>query len=84
MAKNIVVFQHNPWEGPGFHLIEAFSRHDLTMKLIHVWKEDIPDVTSYDAMIVLGGGPNVDQEATFPFLVEEKAAIHIPETEDQP
>jgi len=84
MAKNIVVFQHNPWEGPGFHLIEAFSRHDLTMKLIHVWKEDIPDVTSYDAMIVLGGGPNVDQEATFPFLVEEKAAIQKAVANDLP
>ncbi len=41
----------------------------------YVWKEDIPEITSYDAMIVLGGGPNVDQEATYPFLAAEKKAI---------
>ena len=84
MAKKIVVFQHNPWEGPGTHLLNASSRHDLKIKIINVWKEDIPEVTSYDAIIVLGGGPNVDQEAIFPFLVEEKAAIQKAVANNQP
>ena len=75
MAKNIVVFQHNPWEGPGTHLINAFARHDLKMTIVNVWQEDIPEVNSFDALIVLGGGPNIDQEAIFPFLVGEKTAI---------
>ena len=75
MAKNIIVFQHNPWEGPGAHLVSTSARHNLKMKIVHAWKEDIPDVTSYDAIIVLGGGPNVDQETIFPFLTEEKKAI---------
>jgi len=84
MAKNIVVFQHNPWEGPGTHLVSAFARHDLKMKVVHVWKEDIPEVTSYDAMVVLGGGPNVDQEAVFPFLSKEKKAIQKAVANDLP
>ena len=84
MAKNIVVFQHNPWEGPGIHLVNAFARHDLEFHIIHVWKEDIPDVTSYDAMIVLGGGPNVDQDATYPFLAAEKKAIQKAVANDLP
>jgi GMP synthase-like glutamine amidotransferase len=84
MTKNIVVFQHNPWEGPGIHLVNASARHDLKFHIIHVWKVDIPEVTSYDAMIVLGGGPNVDQEATCPFLVEEKKAIQKAVANDLP
>jgi len=84
MTKNIVVFQHNPWEGPGIHLVNASARHDLKFHIIHVWKVDIPEVTSYDAMIVLGGGPNVDQEATYPFLVEEKKAIQKAVANDLP
>ena len=84
MAKNIVVLQHNPWEGPGTHLVNASSRHNLKLKIIHVWKEDVPEVTSYDAMIVLGGGPNVDQETIYPFLVEEKKAIHKALANDLP
>ena len=84
MAKNIVVLQHNPWEGPGIHLVNAFARHGLKMKTIHVWKEDIPEVTSYDAMVVLGGGPNVDQEKISPFLVEEKKAIQKAVANDLP
>jgi GMP synthase-like glutamine amidotransferase len=84
MAKKIVVFQHNPWEGPGTHLVSASARHNLKMEIIRVWKQDIPDVTSYDAMIVLGGGPNVDQEKTYPFLVEEKNAIQKAVANDLP
>ncbi len=84
MAKNIVVFQHNPWEGPGVHLVNASARHDLKFHIIHAWKEDIPEVTSYDAMIVLGGGPNVDQDITYPFLVEEKKAIRKAVVSDLP
>ena len=84
MAKNIVVFQHNPWEGPGTHLVSAASRHNLKMEIIYVWKEDIPEGTSYDAMIVLGGGPNVDQETIYPFLVEEKKAIQKALANDLP
>jgi len=75
MAKNIVVFQHNPWEGPGIHLVKAFARHDLKINTIHVWKENIPEVTSYDALVVLGGGPNVDQEHIYPYLTKEKKTI---------
>lgn len=84
MAKKIIVFQHNLWEGPGIHMVKAIARHDLKMKIIQVWKESIPEVTSYDAMVVLGGGPNVDQERVFPFLIEEKTAIQKAVASDLP
>lgn len=84
MAKHIAVFQHNPWEGPGVHLVSACSRHDLKLKIINVWKENLPEVTAFDALVVLGGGPNVDQENIYPFLTEEKKAIQKAVANDLP
>lgn len=75
MAKKILVFQHNPWEGPGQFLLNAVKYHRIKLDIIRVWEEPIPVISGYRAMIVLGGGPNVDQEHIFPFLIEEKKVI---------
>jgi GMP synthase-like glutamine amidotransferase len=45
------------------------------VETVQVWKEKIPELKGYMAMLVLGGGPNVGQEHLYPFLVEEKKAI---------
>jgi GMP synthase-like glutamine amidotransferase len=75
MVRKIIVLQHNPWEGPGRFLLSAAKLHKIKMDIIHVWKENIPEIKGYMAMIVLGGGPNVDQEHIYPFLTEEKKLI---------
>ena len=75
MARKVIVFQHNPWEGPGQFLLNAAKRHKIKMDIIHVWEENIPEVEGYTALIVLGGGPNVNQEHIYPFLTEEKKTI---------
>jgi len=76
MTRKVIVFQHNPWEGPGQFLRSSAKRHKIKMDVIHVWEEKIPEVSNgYMAMIVLGGGPNVDQEHLYPFLKEEKKII---------
>ena len=75
MAMKIIVFQHNPWEGPGQFLLSALKHHKVTMDIIRVWEEPIPEIKEYSAMIVLGGGPNVDQEHIYPFLKDEKKII---------
>ena len=38
--------------------------------------EKIPDLSGYDAMISMGGPMDVWQEEEFPWLVQEKEAIH--------
>jgi GMP synthase (glutamine-hydrolysing) len=76
MSKQFLVFQHMSWEGPGRHLVEAANRENVSMDIVEVWREPIPDVGRYDGLIVLGGGPNVDQEKEYPFLRDEKRAIH--------
>ncbi|MDX1775251.1 MAG: type 1 glutamine amidotransferase [Desulfobulbales bacterium] len=75
MARKVIVLQHNTWEGPGKFLLRAVKHHNLQMDIIRVWEESIPDVNGYTALIVLGGGPNVDQEHIYPFLQQEKNTI---------
>lgn len=75
MPKRLLIFQHMPWEGPGRHLIEAAASEGVSMDIVEVWREAIPDITPYDGLMVLGGSPNVDQEKEHPFLRAEKHAI---------
>ncbi|KPK00681.1 MAG: glutamine amidotransferase [Desulfobacterales bacterium SG8_35] len=75
MGRKVIVIQHNPWEGPGQFLLGAAKKYTIKMDIIRVWEEKIPEIKGYAAMIVLGGGPNVDQEHLYPFLTEEKQTI---------
>ncbi|MFC1844921.1 type 1 glutamine amidotransferase [Thermodesulfobacteriota bacterium] len=84
MTRKIIVLQHNPWEGPGQFLLNAAKLHKIKMDVIHVWEEKIPEINNYMAMIVLGGGPNVDQEHIYPFLAEEKKIIKKALAQDIP
>ena len=84
MVRKVIVFQHNPWEGPGQFLLTAAKKINAKMDVVHVWKETIPELNGYLALIVLGGGPNVDQEHIYPFLTEEKRRIKKAIAQDMP
>jgi GMP synthase-like glutamine amidotransferase len=84
MARKVIVFQHNPWEGPGHFLLIAAKQQKIKMDIIRVWEETIPALKGYMAIIVLGGGPNVDQEHIYPFLTEEKKIIKEALAQDIP
>jgi GMP synthase (glutamine-hydrolysing) len=84
MARKVIVLQHNPWEGPGPFLLSGAKIHRIKMDVTHVWEEKIPPLKGYAAMIVLGGGPNVDQEHIYPFLTEEKKTIKRAIAQDMP
>lgn len=84
MARKVIVFQHNPWEGPGKFLLSAARKKSIKLDIIRVWEEVIPEIKSYAAMIVLGGGPNVNQEEIYPFLANEKKIIKKALAQDLP
>jgi GMP synthase-like glutamine amidotransferase len=84
IKKRFLTFQHMPWEGPGVHLIRSAEKRGIQLDVVEVWHEPIPDLAPYAALIVLGGEPNVDQEAQYPFLKPEKAAIRRSIEEDRP
>ncbi len=84
MARRFLVFQHTPWEDPGSLLLKAARKNNVKLKIIKVWQQVIPDPVSYDALIVLGGSPNVNQEQQYPFLRREKEVIRSSIAEDRP
>ena len=64
-----------PWERPGQHLIRSAKKFDVNLHIVEIWHQPIPDIRSYNGLIVLGGSPNVDQEERYTFLKAEKEAI---------
>lgn len=84
MAKNFLVFQHTPWEGPGEFLLAVAKRHNVRLDILKVWTHAIPEITSYDGLIILGGSPNLDQEQQYPFLRREKQTIRQAIKADMP
>ncbi len=84
MTKHLLVFQHMPWEGPGRHLLRSAESHGVKFHVAETSHQPIPDVRSYDGLVVLGGSPNVDQEREYPFLKDEKLVIRQVLEEDMP
>jgi len=84
MAKDFLVIQHTPWEGPGEFLLDVVKQNNLRLHILKVWEQSIPEITSYDGLIILGGSPNVDQEKQYPFLKCEKQMIRQAIKADMP
>jgi GMP synthase-like glutamine amidotransferase len=75
MNLSVLVFQHDPYDGPGY-LGDAFLRRGATLTIVQLHNgEAIPDITPYDVLLVMGGTMNVYQEDNFPWLAEETQAI---------
>ena len=74
-GKKILIVQHMAWEGPGRHLLTALAEAQVDYRVAEVWHQPLPSLSPFAAMVVLGGSPNVDQEAEFPYLKPLKAMI---------
>lgn len=71
----ILVLQHVDVEHPGIFR-DFFKADGLSWDTVELDAgEPIPDVASYDLMVVMGGPQDVWQEDKFPWLADEKAAI---------
>lgn len=72
----IYCFQHMPDEGPG-HIANWAATRGHTLHVIS-WDTPgvvTPDLNHADLLVVLGGAMGVHDEAEFPWLQQEKAAI---------
>ena len=66
--------QHVPFEGPGAIGDWAATRgHDLATT--EAWRETLPGVDSFDALVVMGGPMGVHDEADLPWLRGEKTLL---------
>jgi GMP synthase (glutamine-hydrolysing) len=83
MTLSVLVFQHDPYDGPGY-LGEAFLRRGARLTTIRLDDgETAPDIAPYDMLLVMGGTMNVYQEDKYPWLVKETQAIRQAVQEDQ-
>ena len=74
-AGTFLIVQHMDWEGPGQRLLAALQDAKVDYRLLEAWHEPVPALADVAGCIVLGGGPNVDEEEQFPYLAPLKAAI---------
>ncbi len=75
MTLSVLVFQHDPYDGPGY-LGEALVRRGARLAIVRLDDgEAVPDTALYDMLLVMGGIMNVYQEDKYPWLVEETQAI---------
>ena len=66
---------HVPFEGLG-HIGSWISRrgHQLTESRLYD-SAVLPPMDAFDRLVIMGGPMNVDEEAAYPWLIEEKAFI---------
>ncbi len=75
MTLSVLVFQHDPYDGPGY-LGEALVRRGGKLDIARLDEgETAPDPSNYDMLLVMGGGMNVYAEDQYPWLVRETKVI---------
>ncbi len=67
--------QHVNFEGPGIILNWVKQKkHNISSTKFYL-NESLPDISSFDFLIIMGGPMNIYDERTFPYLSEEKLFI---------
>jgi len=75
LSLSVLVFQHEPDDGPGY-LGEALIRRGARLTTVRLDKgESVPDTALYNMLLVMGGAMNVYQADKYPWLIEETQAI---------
>ncbi|NLD94363.1 MAG: type 1 glutamine amidotransferase [Fibrobacter sp.] len=70
----IHLLQHVPFETPGYFL--TLPGDEFSISVSHIYKGDtLPDQSTYDLLVILGGPMNVDEHNLYPWLESEKEYI---------
>lgn len=69
-------FQHAPFESPGT-ILEWAAGKNHTISYTYFFEENylLPEVNDFDALLIMGGSMNVDEEEKYPWLKIEKQFI---------
>ncbi|WP_372773321.1 type 1 glutamine amidotransferase [Mangrovibacterium sp.] len=75
-TKRIHVFQHVAFEGPG-SLTTWFKQNNFPVEYTRFYEPafKLPELASFDQLIVMGGPMGVNDEVDYPWLKEEKELI---------
>jgi GMP synthase (glutamine-hydrolysing) len=75
VTLSVLVFQHETDDGPGY-LGEALLRHGAQLSIVRLDQgEVVPDISTHNILLVMGGTMNVYQEDKYPWLAKETQAI---------
>jgi GMP synthase-like glutamine amidotransferase len=84
MMLKFLVLQHVHWETPGKILFDAAREMDVGLEITKIDQQTAPDQVGFDALLLLGGPPNVYEEKRYPFLKEEKRLLKAWLAKDRP
>ena len=71
----IHIIQHAPFEEPGI-ILQWASNHSYSVSITKVYKnEKLPQVDSFDMLVIMGGPMGVYDELEYPWLKDEKELI---------
>ncbi len=74
---NLHYIQHVPFEGPGSILEWADERNWNTANTMLYNNESLPDIESFDVLVVMGGPMGVHDEEQYPWLAQEKEFLQM-------
>ena len=83
MTKRVLALQHC-WDDPPGYLGELLQEHGIACEVVEVEEAPIPDPSTYDALISLGGPQHAAADHKYPYLAEEKALIRKAVEQDIP
>ena len=73
--KRALIFQHMDHDHPG-RFLDFFAEDHIIPEFVRLWEgQEIPHLASHDLLFVLGGKQDTWEEADFPWMAAEKAAI---------
>lgn len=72
--KRVLALQHVDDDPPGY-LGEILQEHNIAYDVIDVTQEPVPDPTSYQAIISMGGPQHVYADEHLPYMLNEKMAF---------
>ncbi|HEX3006337.1 MAG TPA: type 1 glutamine amidotransferase [Bacteroidales bacterium] len=72
---NAHIFQHEPFEEP-FAILDWLTSNQFDVSFTHLYRGDrLPDINRVDWLILMGGGMSINDEARYPWLIEEKQFV---------
>lgn len=75
MAYSVLVVQHSKWHPPGKGLVRLARVGQITLRVVEMWRESAAELAEFDALIILGGPCDHDQDGSHPLLGEEKRLV---------
>ena len=73
--KRVLVLQHIQ-DDPAGRVGAILDEYEVFYHLIHVGKDQLPDPTRYDAIVVLGGSAHLYDTQKYPYSIQEEAYLH--------